>query len=50
MQSVFVDKYDPTIEDSYRKELTVDGRTVVLEILDTAGQEEYASLRSESNS
>jgi GTPase KRas protein len=45
VQSVFVDKYDPTIEDSYRKELAVDGRNVMLEILDTAGQEEYASLR-----
>lgn len=45
VQSVFVDKYDPTIEDSYRKELAVDGKNVMLEILDTAGQEEYASLR-----
>ncbi|KAI8611967.1 small GTPase superfamily [Chytriomyces sp. MP71] len=38
----FVEHYDPTIEDSYRKQVIVDGETCVLEILDTAGQEEYA--------
>merc|ERR1711966_582069 len=40
-------RYDPTIEDSYRKTTEVDGRACTLDILDTAGQEEYASLRSE---
>ncbi|KAJ2725270.1 RAS1 protein [Coemansia sp. Benny D115] len=41
----FSNDYDPTIEDSYRKECTLDNRTCVLEILDTAGQEEYIALR-----
>merc|ERR1711896_115911 len=40
-------RYDPTIEDSYRKNAEVDGRACTLDILDTAGQEEYASLRGE---
>jgi len=40
-------RYDPTIEDSYRKSTEVDGRACTLDILDTAGQEEYASLRGE---
>jgi len=40
-------RYDPTIEDSYRKSTDVDNRACTLDILDTAGQEEYASLRSE---
>merc|ERR1712139_712465 len=40
-------RYDPTIEDSYRKTTEVDGRACTLDILDTAGQEEYASLRGE---
>jgi small GTP-binding protein len=39
IQNVFVQDYDPTIEDSYRKHTKVDGTNVHLEILDTAGQE-----------
>ncbi|KAJ8887311.1 hypothetical protein PR048_013526 [Dryococelus australis] len=33
----FMEKYDPTIEDFYRKEIEVDNSPCVLEILDTAG-------------
>uniref|UniRef100_A0A452U6H2 Small monomeric GTPase n=1 Tax=Ursus maritimus TaxID=29073 RepID=A0A452U6H2_URSMA len=33
----FIEKYDPTIEDFYRKEIEVDSSPSVLEILDTAG-------------
>lgn len=40
----FTDDYDATIEDSYRKVLEVDGKVANLEILDTAGQEEFWSL------
>jgi len=40
----FLDEYDPTIEDSYRKQCNVDGEICMLDILDTAGQEEYRSL------
>lgn len=40
----FVETYDPTIEDSYRKQVQIAGRSYMLEILDTAGQEEYGSL------
>ncbi len=32
-----MEKYDPTIEDSYRKVVEVDGQQCMLEILDTAG-------------
>ena len=32
-----MEKYDPTIEDFYRKECDIDGVPVLLEILDTAG-------------
>ncbi|KAL6080181.1 Ras- protein Rap-1A [Balamuthia mandrillaris] len=45
IQGNFVEKYDPTIEDSYRKECEVDGQSCVLDIMDTAGQEEYRALR-----
>jgi len=43
----FLDEYDPTIEDSYRKELVVDEETAMLDILDTAGQEEFSSMQDQ---
>mmetsp|Transcript_31257 Transcript_31257/g.48787 ORF Transcript_31257/g.48787 Transcript_31257/m.48787 type:complete len:190 (-) Transcript_31257:144-713(-) len=43
----FVTEYDPTIEDSYRKQLLIDGKAVLVEILDTAGQEEFKAQRDE---
>ncbi|KAJ5026033.1 P-loop containing nucleoside triphosphate hydrolase protein [Bipolaris maydis] len=42
VQNVWIESYDPTIEDSYRKVLEVDGRHVILEILDTAGTEQFS--------
>ncbi|KAG5846151.1 hypothetical protein ANANG_G00146760 [Anguilla anguilla] len=38
VQGIFVEKYDPTIEDSYRKQVEVDAQQCMLEILDTAGR------------
>jgi GTPase KRas protein len=43
----FVETYDPTIEDSYRKQVVIDGEACILEVLDTAGQEEYTALRDQ---
>ena len=43
----FVQIYDPTIEDSYRTSISVDGELIYLDILDTAGQEEYSALRDQ---
>ncbi|XJO71451.1 hypothetical protein BDV3_000963 [Batrachochytrium dendrobatidis] len=45
IQEHFVDEYDPTIEDSYRKQTVVDGEVAMLDVLDTAGQEEYSAMR-----
>ncbi|CAD7679490.1 unnamed protein product [Nyctereutes procyonoides] len=42
----FIEKYDPTIEDFYRTEIEVDSSPSVLEILDTAGTEQFASMRT----
>ena len=33
------------VEDSYRKQCEIDGTVCILDILDTAGQEDYSSLR-----
>ena len=46
-QDTFLDEYDPTIEDSYRKAVTLNGQACLLDILDTAGQEEYKSMRDQ---
>lgn len=45
VQGVYVESYDPTIEDSYRKTCKVDGRPCILEILDTAGIEQFTAMR-----
>lgn len=34
--------YEPTKADSYRKAVMLDGEEVQIDILDTAGQENYA--------
>ncbi|KAG5723861.1 Ras-related protein Rap-1b [Termitomyces sp. T112] len=44
IKDVFVENYDPTIEEEYRRNITVDGQLSLLEVLDTAGAEQFASL------
>jgi len=41
----FLDEYDPTIEDSYRKQAVIDNKVALLDILDTAGQDEFSSMQ-----
>ena len=45
MYGDFVEEYDPTSADSYRKAIVLDGQDVNVDILDTAGQEDYAAMR-----
>jgi small GTP-binding protein len=47
IQSHFVDEYDPTIEDTYRKKCAIDEEVALLDVHDTAGQEEYAAMREQ---
>jgi len=43
-QDVFLENYDPTIEEEYRRLVKVDGVTSQLEVLDTAGAEQFTAL------
>ncbi|EPQ32246.1 uncharacterized protein PFL1_00443 [Pseudozyma flocculosa PF-1] len=45
VRNVFVSTYDPTIEDTYRKMLSIDGQQCLVEILDTAGTEQFMALK-----
>lgn len=47
VQQYFVIDYDPTIEDSYTKQCIIDGEVCKLEVLDTAGQEEFSAMREQ---
>ena len=40
---VFVEEYDPTMEDSYRKATEHNGKSYLVDILDTAGSYEFSS-------
>jgi len=43
-QDIFLENYDPTIEEEYRRPIEVDGITFQLEVLDTAGAEQFTAL------
>lgn len=45
MYDEFVSDYEPTKADSYRKKVVLEGQEVQIDILDTAGQEDYAAIR-----
>lgn len=40
-----MEDYEPTKADSYRKKVLLDGSECQIDILDTAGQEDYAAIR-----
>jgi len=47
VSNTFTQDYLPTIEDCYRKTTSVDSAVVSLDILDTAGQEDFSALRDQ---
>ena len=47
ISGTFVETYDPTLEDSYRKQMTVDNEEAILNIYDTAGQEDFSAVRDQ---
>lgn len=45
VQNIFVEKYDPTIEDTFVKVSKIKGINLTLQILDTAGTEKFTAMR-----
>ncbi|EIN04909.1 hypothetical protein PUNSTDRAFT_92355 [Punctularia strigosozonata HHB-11173 SS5] len=44
IRDVFIENYDPTIEEEYRRTLQVDGTLTSLEVLDTAGADQFNAI------
>ncbi|EAU81123.2 Ras2p [Coprinopsis cinerea okayama7 len=38
VMGMFVEIYDPTIEDAYQRQMVLDGQMCFVEVIDTAGQ------------
>ncbi|KAG4094927.1 ras family-domain-containing protein [Neocallimastix lanati (nom. inval.)] len=47
LKDEFTSDYDPTIEENYRKSIVVDEIPCIVNIVDTAGQQEYTALRDQ---
>lgn len=46
-QRMFLEEHDPTIEDSYIQNDEIDNEWCILDVLDTAGQEEFSTMREQ---
>ncbi|XP_060575240.1 GTP-binding protein Rheb-like [Ruditapes philippinarum] len=44
VENQFVDSYDPTIENTFQKTVMISGQEYALQLVDTAGQDEYSIL------
>jgi GTPase KRas len=47
VSNIFLEDYDPTLEDNYGIVMKVDGIDAHLDILDTAGQDEYSQMQDQ---
>ena len=44
LRNIFIEDYQPTLEDTYCMQLVVDGESCTLHITDTSGMEEYSLM------
>lgn len=44
LRNIFLEDYQPTLEDTYCIQLVVDGESCILHITDTSGMEEYSLM------
>jgi small GTP-binding protein len=42
----FIDEYIPTLADDFAKDITVSGKPIHLDLIDTAGQDDFREMRS----
>jgi len=47
LRGSFQETYDPSIEDAFRQQVTCDSMPCMLDVLDTAGQEEFQYITSQ---
>lgn len=45
VRKVFIDEYLPSIEDLYKRNISIDGQQVEINILDSSGLDEYVVMR-----
>ena len=45
LQKIFVPDYNPTIQDAFLKHTNIDNQWAILDVLDTAQQEEFSTFR-----
>jgi GTPase KRas len=41
--------YNPTIEDTFQKKIELNNEIILVDLLDTAGQEEFEVMRDSKN-
>jgi len=46
IRDIFLDDYEPTISDNYQKTINIEGKSYVVDILDTAGMENNSVLQN----
>eukprot|EP01098_Paradermamoeba_levis_P011245 TRINITY_DN4811_c0_g1_i1.p1 TRINITY_DN4811_c0_g1~~TRINITY_DN4811_c0_g1_i1.p1 ORF type:complete len:189 (-),score=40.79 TRINITY_DN4811_c0_g1_i1:339-905(-) len=46
VRGIFIEQYDPTVEESYRQQIEIETKPVMLEIIDTAGTENFTTMRN----
>jgi len=49
MYDTYLDTYDPTLEDTYRKSVVINSEVIILECLDIGGQEDYAIMHERAS-
>lgn len=45
VNGLFVETYDPTLEDSFTKKVSIGTQQITVEILDTSGTDQFAAMR-----